>query len=201
MKQFEKQEANRRSFIKHGVLAAGVATVSAGLLTRGVPALGQEREEGSLTKGDVAILQLLLAAEIIETDLWQQYNEFGGVGAAGGPSQNYITALQQLEGDMPQYISDNTDDEISHLAFLSAYLKSKGHRPVNLDRFRNLPSSAAPGAHKIGRLTNLMQLSVDTSWWTRYRSKETPISVPRFLSSPKLECWATSSNPNIPGRP
>jgi hypothetical protein len=75
---------------------------------------------------------------------------------------------------MPQYISDNTDDEISHVAFLSAYLKSKGQRPVNLDKFRNLPSSAAPGAQKIGRLTNLMQLSVDTSWWTRYRSKENP---------------------------
>jgi hypothetical protein len=75
---------------------------------------------------------------------------------------------------MSQYISDNTDDEVSHVAFLHAYLTSKGQRPVNFDRFRNLPSSAAPGAQKIGRLTNLMQLSVDTSWWTRYRSKENP---------------------------
>ena len=174
MKQFEKVDSNRRTFIKHGALAAGIGTVSSVLLNPGTPAFGQEQGEGSLTKGDIAILQLLLAAEIIETDLWQQYNELGGVAATGGPSQTYVTALQQLDGDMPQYISDNTDDEISHAAFLSAYLKSKGQRPINLDRFRNLPSSAAPGAQKIGRLTNLMQLSVDTTWWTRYRSKENP---------------------------
>ncbi|HEY6414171.1 MAG TPA: ferritin-like domain-containing protein [Edaphobacter sp.] len=169
MHPFGKQ-SNRRSFVKKGVLAAGIGSLGVGLL----PALGQESETSSLTRGDAAILQLLLAAEIIETDLWQQYNELGGAAATGGPSQNYITALQQLDGDMPQYISDNTDDETSHVAFLSAYLKSKGHTPVNFDKFRTLPSSAAPGAHKIGRLTNLMQLSVDTSWWTRYRSKENP---------------------------
>jgi hypothetical protein len=174
MKQLEKQASNRRSFLKNGMLAAGVATAGAGLLGRGVSAFGQERKEGGITKGDIAILQLLLAAEIIETDLWQQYRELGGVEAIGGPSQGYISALEQLDGDMPQYISDNTDDEISHVAFLTAYLKSKGQRPLNLDKFRNLPSSAAPGAQKIGRLTNLMQLSVDTSWWTRYRSTENP---------------------------
>ena len=174
MKSFQKSGSDRRAFIKNGALAAGIGTVSAGLLSRGAPALAQEREEGILTGGDAAILQLLLAAEIIETDLWQQYNELGGVTATGGPSQAYVNALQQLDGDMPQYISDNTDDEVSHVAFLSAYLKSKGHYPINFDRFRTLPSSAAPGALKVGRLTNLMQLSVDTSWWTRYRSKENP---------------------------
>jgi len=170
MHRFEKKLSNRRSFMKGGVLAAGVASLGGGLLS----AQGEQPETGSLTRGDAAILQLLLAAEIIETDLWQQYNELGGVAAIGGPSQAYILALQQLDGDMPQYISDNTDDETSHVAFLSAYLKSKGHTPINLDRFRNLPSSGAPGAKQIGRLTNLMQLSVDTSWWTRYRSKENP---------------------------
>jgi hypothetical protein len=181
MHSFGKQ-SDRRSFMKKGVLAAGIGSVSAGLL----PGFGQEREQSSLTRGDAAILQLLLAAEIIETDLWQQYNELGGVAATGGPSQSYISALLQLDGDMPQYISDNTDDEMSHVAFLSAYLKSKGHAPVNLDKFRTLPSSAAPGAQKIGRLTNLMQLSVDTSWWTRYRSKENPdlgASFPQAIPS------------------
>jgi hypothetical protein len=163
-------QSNRRSFMKKSVLAAGIGSLNVGLL----PALGQERETSNLTRGDAAILQLLLAAEIIETDLWQQYNELGGVAATGGPSQTYITALQQLDGDMPQYITDNTDDETSHVAFLSAYLRSKGHAPVNFDKFRTLPSSAAPGAKKIGRLTNLMELSIDTSWWTRYRSKENP---------------------------
>jgi hypothetical protein len=71
---------------------------------------------------------------------------------------------------MNQYIHDNTDDEITHAAFINAFLVSKRADPVNLDQFRTLPSSQATGAQQIGRLTNLMQLTVDTSWWTRYRS-------------------------------
>src|SRR5246500_2489363 len=157
-----KQGAARRSFLKKGAFGVGAAAIGAGLLARESVAFAQDREGASLTRGDVAILQLLLAAEIIEADLWQQYKELGGVEVMAGPSQTYIAALQQLDGDMPQYISDNTDDEMSHVAFLTAYLKSKGQKPVNLDRFRNLPSSKAPGAQQIGRLTNLMQLSVDT---------------------------------------
>jgi hypothetical protein len=165
---------NRRSFLKKGALAAG-ATMGAGLLGRGVPALGRQRDESNdLTKGDVAILQLLLAAEIIETDLWTQYRELGGVEASNSISQPYIDALSQLDGDMPQYISDNTDDEISHVAFLQAYLKSKSQKPVDLSGFAHLPPSSVPGVPQTGRLTNLKQLSVDTSWWTRYRSKENP---------------------------
>jgi hypothetical protein len=72
---------------------------------------------------------------------------------------------------MAQYIHDNTEDEMTHELFLNAYLTSKGAEPVSLDQFRTLPSSQATGAQQIGRLTNLMQLSVDTSWWTRYRSR------------------------------
>ena len=124
-----------------------------------------------LTRGDVAILQLLAAAELIEADLWQQYNELGGVDAA---TSGYTAALQILDGDQPQYISDNTDDEISHAAFLNTYLHSKGEKGVSLDAFRTLPSSQATGAQQIGRLTNLTQLTVDTSWWTRYRSTTNP---------------------------
>src|SRR3982074_309265 len=75
---------------------------------------------------------------------------------------------------MPQYITDNTDDELSHAAFLNAYLMSKGEDPVNLDAFRTLPSSKATGAKKKGRLTNLLKLNVDLSWYTRYRSKHNP---------------------------
>ena len=75
---------------------------------------------------------------------------------------------------MPQYISDNTDDEASHAAFLNAYLRSKGAEPVNLDEFRTLPSSKATGARQVGRLTNLQNLNVDTSWYTRYRSPMNP---------------------------
>jgi hypothetical protein len=85
-----------------------------------------------------------------------------------------MLALENLDGDMPQYISDNTDDERSHAAFLNAYLRSQGAMSVNLDRFRTLPSSKATGAKQIGRLTNLKSLNVDTSWYTRYRSTKNP---------------------------
>lgn len=169
-----KKPGNRRSFLKKGALAAGAA-VGAGLLAGKASALGlQSGENSEPTKGDIAILQLLLAAEIIETDLWNQYRELGGIEATGSVSQPYITALQQLDGDMPQYISDNTDDEISHVAFLTAFLKSKGQKPVDLSHFFNLEPSKVPGVPQTGRLTNLQQLSVDTKWWVRYRSTENP---------------------------
>src|SRR6185436_10253273 len=124
--------------------------------------------------GDEAILRFLAAAEIIEADLWQQYNELGGIqdgevpGGSGSPA--YVRALEVLDSDMSQYIHDNTDDELSHFTFINAFLSSKGAEPVDLNRFRTLPSSKASGAQQIGRLTNLMELTVDTSWWTRYRS-------------------------------
>jgi hypothetical protein len=164
----------RRSFLGKS-LVAGAAVMSAGLLADTLAAKDdQGKTPGRLDKGDAAILRFLAAAEIIETDLWQQYNELGGIqdtevpGGTGSPA--YIQALQVLDGDMDQYIHDNTDDEISHFKFINAYLVSKREEPVNLDQFRTLPSSKATGAQQIGRLTNLMQLTVDTSFWTRYRS-------------------------------
>ena len=135
------------------------------------------RASGGLTRGDAAILRFLAAAELIEADLWQQYNELGGIqdpevpGGTGSPA--YTAALAVLDEDMDQYIHDNTDDENTHAAFLNAYLESKGAEPVNLDQFRTLMGSTATGVNQnlIGhRLTNLTQLTVDTSWWTRYRS-------------------------------
>ena len=169
------KHTNRRSFLRKGVVATGAATVGAGLLSRGVPLFGQEDEKsGKLTRGDAAILRFLAAAEILETDLWQQYNELGGIGATGSISQPYITDLQVLDGDMPQYITDNTDDEMSHVAFLNAFLASKGEQPVNFDAFRNIPPSKVTGVPQTGRLTNLRQLSLDTSWWIRYRSTTNP---------------------------
>jgi hypothetical protein len=154
----------RRSFL-HGVGAAGAVLPAGKLLAQ------NDNSNKKLSKGDAAILKLLAAAELIEKDLWQQYNELGG---ANGGNPNYIQALQNLDADMSQYITDNTDDEISHAAFLNAYLMSKGEQPVNLDPFRRLPSSKATGAQNIRRLTNLMRLDVDTRWWTRYRSMQNP---------------------------
>jgi hypothetical protein len=158
--------AGRRSFLK-GVGLAGAALLPGGIAASKALA----RSTGEITEGDVAILRFLAAAEIIETDLWQQYNELGGVNG-GNPS--YMAALSNLDGDMPQYIADNTDDEESHAAFLNEYLRSKGAEPVNLDAFRKLPSSKASGANKKGRITNLQALDVDTSWYVRYRSEQNP---------------------------
>ena len=178
--QQAKDATSRRSFLRKGLAVGGAGAIGAGLLANGVPAFAEE-ESGGLTPGDAAILRFLSAAEILETDLWQQYNELGGIqdsevpGGSGSPG--YIAALEVLDGDMPQYIHDNTEDEFTHFTFINAYLVSKGAAPVNLDKFRTLPSSKATGAQQIGRLTNLMQLTVDTSWWTRYRSdNKNPIS-------------------------
>lgn len=198
--------ANRRSFMKRGLAAAGTATVGAGLLANGLSIFGQEGESANtagLTRGDAAILRFLAAAEIIESDLWQQYNELGGIqdsevpGGSGSPL--YTAALQVLDGDMPQYIHDNTNDEFSHAAFINAYLASKGEPTVNLDQFRTLPSSKATGAQQIGRITNLMQLTVDTSWWTRYRSStHNPDLDPAFKFPQAVPGLAAGQFPAIP---
>jgi hypothetical protein len=177
----------RRSFLK-GLGVAGAA-VGAGALLGGVKAKAEERS-GSLSKGDAAILRFVAAAEIIESDIWLQYQELAGVQDAevsklasklipGYPSQptggstTYTADIKNLDGDMDQYIHDNTEDELSHEVFLNAYLASKGADTVNLDHFRTLPPSQATGSNKtFGRITNLMQLSVHTDWWTRYRSRK-----------------------------
>ena len=189
---------DRRAFLKNGMLAAGAATLGAGLLPEalgarllpggapgGVAAMDGEAEAlGPITKGDIAILRFLQALEQVEADLWIQYSELGGtqdneVSGVNGGNPLYAAALQILDGDMPQYIHDNTDDEISHAAFLGKYLESKGAESANLQPFRHLPSSKATGANQSfggdgGRLTNLTQLTVDTSFWSRYRSITNP---------------------------
>src|SRR5713101_3708227 len=169
-----KYSTGRRSFLRRGLAVAGAGAIGAGLLTNGLPAFAREGS-ALLTQGDVAILRFLAAIEIIESDLWQQYNELGGIQDSevpgGSGSAGYTAALKVLDGDMDQYIHDNTEDEFTHFTFINAYLVSKGGEPVNLDKFRTLPSSKATGAQQIGRLTNLMQLTVDTSYWTKYRSR------------------------------
>jgi hypothetical protein len=154
-----RRVVGRRSFLKGVGLAGAAAVPGSALLTSAAVAAS-----GQITKGDVAILRFLCAAELIESDLWQQYNELGGV---NGVNPAYMAALQNPDSDMPQYIADNTDDEISHARFLNAYLRSKGVHPVNLDEFRTLPSSKATDARQTGRLTNLRSLDVDTSWYVR----------------------------------
>src|SRR6202051_4332047 len=189
----------RRSFLK-GLGIAG-ATLSAGALLTTESKAQASGGTGRLSKGDAALLRFAAAVELIEADLWQQYNELGGV-QGGNPA--YIAALSNLDGDMSQYIADNTDDEISHVAFLNAYLRSKGARPVNLDEFRTLTSSKATGAKQIGRLTNLQKLNVDTSWYVRYRSTKNPdldASFPQAVTirnQPAIPLNDTDTPPRLP---
>jgi hypothetical protein len=166
-----KSFISRRSFLGKS-LAVGAGTIGAGLL----PSIRTAEASGGLTPGDAALLRFAAAAEILEADFWIQYNELGGIqddevpGGSGNP--DYTEALEVIEDEMGDYIHDNTDDEITHHQFLNAYLVSKGAAPANLDPFRTLMGSTATGVNPdlIGhRLTNLTQLTVDTSWWTRYR--------------------------------
>lgn len=172
--------ADRRSFLKKG-LATGAGGAALGLLGDRPSAIAQNmNDQGGqrrgLTKGDAALLRFAAAAEILEADFWIQYNELGGIqddevpGGSGNPV--YTAKLEKLDSDFPQYIHDNTDDEITHFTFLNAYLESKGAAPANLDKFRTLQGSTATGSSGKPRLTNLMQLTLDTSWWTRYRSSD-----------------------------
>jgi len=189
-----KRPVDRRSFMKTGLLAGGAATVGVGLLANGTLARAQERvADGSLDAGDVAILRFLAAAELIESDLWTQYAELGGLTSGvpleidpNQPLNSYQAALQNLDGDATQYITSNTLDEISHATFLNGYLESKGAEPVNFDEFLTLQGSQAAGAQNIGRLTNLMHLNVDTSWYTRYRSATNPDFGATFPQAVKI---------------
>jgi hypothetical protein len=163
---------SRRAFLERS-LVAGAGTIGVGLFAGS--RTGQA-VSGGLTFGDAALLRFPAALEIIEADFWIQYNELGGVQDAEVPGGNgndaYTEALEVLDEDMAVYIHDNTDDEITHHQFLNAYLVSKGAAPAQLGQFRTLMGSTATGVNRslIGRrLTNLTQLTLDTSWWTRYR--------------------------------
>jgi hypothetical protein len=186
-----KNSLDRRAFMRSGLLAGGAATIGAGLLTNATSARAQTGSSGGpLNPGDAAILRFLAAAELIESDLWTQYAELGGIGKnppvevdPGQTMNTYQVALSNLDSDGPQYITSNTLDEMSHAAFLNAYLKSRGAEPVNFEQFRTLEGSSAKGSSGIKRLTNLMHLNVDTSWYVRYRSATNPDFGATFLQA------------------
>lgn len=162
----------RRSFLRRlGATAIFLAPATALISSSRVFA-----DNGRSTDGDTAILRFLAALEILETDLWQQYNELGGVQdkevPGGSGNKDYTEKLELLDDEMPQYIHDNTHDEISHFTFINAYLTAHGANPVDLEPFRTLPGSTATGSSGKPRLTNLQQLTIDTSWYTRYRSSK-----------------------------
>jgi Ferritin-like domain len=171
--QLKSTRFGRRSFLQRMGIGGAASLLPLGGLLAGENDAKADQGGfggfGGLTRGDTAILRFLAAAEILETDLWQQYNEL----ALGNPA--FQAGLQVLDGDMPTYVNQNTRDELSHATFINAYLVSKGARPVSLEKFRTLPSSQATGSNKTAlRLTSLLNLTVDTSWYTRYRGTGNP---------------------------
>jgi hypothetical protein len=194
-----KGSFSRRSFLGKG-LAVGAGAATSGLL------VGTARADDGLTPGDAALLRFPAALEILEADFWIQYNELGGVpdaevpGGTGNPA--YAAALAVLDEDMAVYIHDNTDDEITHHQFLNAYLASKGEAPANLEPFRTLMGSTATGVNQslVGkRLTNLTQLTLDTSWWTRYRDdSHNPDLDPGFVFPQAVPSLAVNQHTAIP---
>jgi hypothetical protein len=208
--------ANRRSFLKSSMIAGAAATVGTGILGSGLPAFAQATNDSTITKGDTAILRFLAAAELIESDLWTQYAELGGIGKLPpievDPHEKlnpYQVALSNLDSDGPQYIASNTLDEISHATFLNAYLASKGAATVDLTQFETLPGSTAKGSTGKLRLTNLMNLNVDTSWYVRYRSATNPdlgatfpqaINLDNVTAIPRSDAdYKGEKNSNFPG--
>ena len=202
-----KIATNRRSFLKNSLAAAGAATAGMGLLTESASASandGFDDDRGErLTRGDAALLRFAAAAEILETDFWVQYNELAGVQDSevpGGSGNSAFTdALSMLDADMAQYVHDNTDDEFTHQNFLNAYLASKGAATVSLEQFRTLQGSTATGSSGKLRLTNLMRLTVDTSWWTRYRDdSHNPDLDPSFTFPQAIPTLAVGEHTAIP---
>ena len=163
---------NRRSFLKAGLAATGALTVGTGSLEHATAASAQATV---LTAGDAAMLQFLAAGEALEADFYIQYNELGGIRdneiPGGTGNREYTKRLNGIDPNFSQYIHDTADDEISHQNFLNAYLVANGAEAVDMEPFRTLPGSTATGSSRKLRLTNLMHLTVDTSWWTRYRSR------------------------------
>jgi hypothetical protein len=202
-----KNATNRRFFLKNGLAVAGAATAGMGLLADSPSALAQDGFDNDrserLTRGDAAMLRFAAAVEILETDFWVQYNELAGIqdsevsGGSGNPA--FTAALAMLDEDMAQYVHDNTDDEFTHQNFLNAYLASKGAATVNLEQFRTLQGSSATGSSGKLRLTNLMRLTLDTSWWTRYRDdSHNPDLDPNFTFRQAVPTLFTGEHTAIP---
>jgi Ferritin-like domain len=196
-----KRFISRRSFLGK-TIALGAGTVGAGLLS----SVRAAEPSGSLSPGDAALLRFPAALELLEADFWIQYNELGGIqddevpGGSGNP--DYTEALEVIEDENRDYIHDNTHDEITHHQFLNAYLISRGAAPANLDAFRTLMGSTAKGVNEdlIGkRLTNLTQLTIDTSWWTRYRDdKHNPDLDPNHVFPQAVPTLGVNQHTAIP---
>lgn len=205
---------DRRSFLRNSAIAGAAVTAGAAIFSK-VPSAVAEEGDSRITRGDAAILRWLAAAEIIESDLWLQYQELAGIqdnevssiasqqipgypATATGGNSPFTALVSKLDGDMAQYIHDNTEDELTHEDFINKYLTSKGAAPVSLDKYRTLESSSkATGANQVPRLTDLRKLKVDTTWWTRYRSRTgNPDLGDKF--APAVPSLIMGTHPGIP---
>jgi len=157
---------SRRSFFK--MTAGGAAVAIPGFALMNGAEIAFAGPMPSLNDSDVAVLQFLAAAELVESDLWGQYCEL----ATNNPG--YRNALQKIDESLPDYICGVFEDECSHATFINAFLVAAGKTPINLDPFRTLPSVPVEGAKNIGRLTNLKNLTIDTSYYQRYRQAGNP---------------------------
>src|SRR5437762_2531206 len=71
--------------------------------------------------------------------------------------------------------------------------------PVDLEPFRTLAGSSASGSSGKLRLTNLTQLTLDTSWWTRYRDdSHNPDLDPNFTFPQAVPTLAVNQHTAIP---
>ena len=199
-----RRSVPRRTFLCRMGLGAVALAPGAALLSSASKTFGDEEENQiGIRAGDAALLRFAAAAEILEADFWIQYNELGGVQDAEVPggtgNEAYTEAIEVLDEDMPIYIHDNTDDEFTHQNFLNAYLASKGAATVNLEPFRTLPGSSATGSSGKLRLTNLTKLTLDTSWWTRYRDdSHNPDLDPNFTFPQVVPTLAVNQHTAIP---
>ncbi len=183
---------DRRDLLRRGVTmgAAGAA-----LALGATPKVGAQSVD-TPTPGDIAILRFLAAAELVEDDLWAQYCEL----AVNNPGYN--RALTNIDPSLVRYICDDRRDELSHARLINAYLVSIGQQPVNLDPFRTLPGSRVVGSSRVGRLTNLSRLRVDTSWFNRYREEGNPDfgdSFPQLVNIVNRPTIPTVPNTNAAG--
>ena len=164
---FENHASNRRSFLKSGLKVAGAATLAPTLLS--AKAIAQTGVSNAPPPpGDLAILKFLAAVEIVESDLWTQYSLL----AANNPGFN--RGLTNLDPALVRYNHDILRDESSHALFINAALEAVGQPGTNLDAFRTLQMPQVDGSNRAGYLTNLTNLTVDTSWYTKLRSNANP---------------------------
>jgi hypothetical protein len=167
-----KTMPDRGFFSTNARLEGSVASAGAMLKRVRNTSFGQKLDytDDRLAKGEIAVLKFLIALELIENDVWQQYDELGGTAAR--MQNNYQSAFQFLNRHASKYITSNAVNEIGHLTFLTTCLESEGVEPTSLEEFRILRGSKATGTQSIDRLTNLMYVNIDASWDIRLRSDD-----------------------------